>query len=369
MQQHKEWRAKGIEVDYVAIGSKGLGFLSRMGGNVVSQRGAARRPAAARHGWSGRSRCCSTNIIDGKVDEVHIFFTNFINTMRQEPRHGRMLPIPEQFRTAGRRGAQVADVRTARGTTSTSPTRKRAARRRAAALRRGARLPDGQREHGVRAVGADGRDEGRLRQRRQRSSTSCSSSTTRRGRRRSPRNWRRSSAARPRSNGELRELRLEKRGHMNQGTIVQCIGAVVDVEFPRDRDAEDLRRAQDGRDRADARSAAAAGRRHRAHDRARLVRRSAPRHEGRQHRRADHGAGRHQDARPHHGRARPPDRRARPGRRRKGDVDPPRRRRRSTSCRRRRSCSRPASRSSTSSARSPRAARSACSAAPASARP
>src|SRR5450432_1187195 len=36
LQQHKEWRAKGIECDYVAIGSKGLGFLQRMGGNVVA---------------------------------------------------------------------------------------------------------------------------------------------------------------------------------------------------------------------------------------------------------------------------------------------------------------------------------------------
>jgi F-type H+-transporting ATPase subunit gamma len=31
LQQHKEWRAKGFDVDYVAIGSKGLGFLQRLG--------------------------------------------------------------------------------------------------------------------------------------------------------------------------------------------------------------------------------------------------------------------------------------------------------------------------------------------------
>src|SRR4249920_1613177 len=37
LNQHKEWRAKGIEVDYCAIGNKGLGFLGRLGGNVVSQ--------------------------------------------------------------------------------------------------------------------------------------------------------------------------------------------------------------------------------------------------------------------------------------------------------------------------------------------
>ena len=36
LTQHKEWRAKGLEVDYCAIGSKGLGFLCRLGANVVS---------------------------------------------------------------------------------------------------------------------------------------------------------------------------------------------------------------------------------------------------------------------------------------------------------------------------------------------
>jgi F-type H+-transporting ATPase subunit gamma len=38
--------------------------------------------------------------VDGTVDEVHIFYTTFINTMKQESRYGTMLPIPEQFRTA-----------------------------------------------------------------------------------------------------------------------------------------------------------------------------------------------------------------------------------------------------------------------------
>jgi F-type H+-transporting ATPase subunit gamma len=43
----------------------------------------------------------------GKVDEVHVFFTTFINTMRQEPRHGKIIPIPHQFKTA------AGEVRTA----------------------------------------------------------------------------------------------------------------------------------------------------------------------------------------------------------------------------------------------------------------
>src|SRR5512132_226767 len=37
LNQHKAWRAKGVDVDYVAIGNKGLGFLQRLGANIVSQ--------------------------------------------------------------------------------------------------------------------------------------------------------------------------------------------------------------------------------------------------------------------------------------------------------------------------------------------
>jgi F-type H+-transporting ATPase subunit gamma len=45
--------------------------------------------------------------IDGTLDEVHVFFNTFINTMKQEARHGQMLPIPEHFQIA------TVEVRTA----------------------------------------------------------------------------------------------------------------------------------------------------------------------------------------------------------------------------------------------------------------
>jgi F-type H+-transporting ATPase subunit gamma len=36
--------------------------------------------------------------VAGKVDEVHIYFTTFRNTMSQEARHGKIIPIPEQYK-------------------------------------------------------------------------------------------------------------------------------------------------------------------------------------------------------------------------------------------------------------------------------
>ena len=110
LAQHKEWRAKGIEVDYVAIGSKGLGFLQRMGGNIlasVTQLGD--RPHVDR--MVGPVKTLIDEYVAGRVDEVHIYFTTFLSTMSQEARHGTIVPIPEQWRTpAGEvRKAELSD--------------------------------------------------------------------------------------------------------------------------------------------------------------------------------------------------------------------------------------------------------------------
>src|SRR5512146_2391895 len=99
LNQHKEWRAKGIEVDYCAIGAKGVGFLTRLGASIVSQAvQLGDRPRIER--LVGPVKVLLDKFIGGELDEVHVFSTLFINTMKQEARHGRMLPIPEQFRTA-----------------------------------------------------------------------------------------------------------------------------------------------------------------------------------------------------------------------------------------------------------------------------
>jgi F-type H+-transporting ATPase subunit gamma len=95
---HKEWRAKGIEVDYCVIGNKGLGFLHRLGANVVSHAvQLGDRPRLDK--LVGPVKVLLDKYIDGELDEVRVFFTTFINTMRQEARHGHMLPIPEEYRT------------------------------------------------------------------------------------------------------------------------------------------------------------------------------------------------------------------------------------------------------------------------------
>ena len=112
LAQHKEWRGKGLDADYVAIGNKGLGFLNRLGANVVSSATQlGDRPHIEQ--MVGPVKVLMDKYMDGEVDEVHIFFTSFINTMRQESRHGTMLPIPEQFRVPG--SGEIRHAETAAG--------------------------------------------------------------------------------------------------------------------------------------------------------------------------------------------------------------------------------------------------------------
>jgi F-type H+-transporting ATPase subunit gamma len=98
LQQHKEWRGNGQDVDYVAIGNKGLGFLQRLGANVVAH-AVHLGDRAHLDKLVGPMKVMLDKYVEGTVDEVHVFYNAFINTMKQEARHGRMLPVPEQFRT------------------------------------------------------------------------------------------------------------------------------------------------------------------------------------------------------------------------------------------------------------------------------
>jgi len=96
LNQHKEWLTKGIEVEYCAIGNKGFSFIQRMGGKVVSQvTNYGDHPALER--LIGPVKMLIDGFLEGRLDEVHIFSTRFINTMKQEPTHGTMIPIPQEW--------------------------------------------------------------------------------------------------------------------------------------------------------------------------------------------------------------------------------------------------------------------------------
>jgi F-type H+-transporting ATPase subunit gamma len=96
LNQHKEWLTKGVEAEYCTIGNKGLGFVNRMGGKIVSQvTNYGDHPALER--LIGPVKMLIDGFLEGRLDEVHIFSTRFINTMKQEPTHATMIPIPQEW--------------------------------------------------------------------------------------------------------------------------------------------------------------------------------------------------------------------------------------------------------------------------------
>ena len=110
MQRFKDWRAAGVDVEFVAIGNKGVGFVNRLGASIVSsvvQLGD--RPRLDR--LVGAVKVLMDKYVEGSVDEIHVFSTSFVNTMRQEPRQIRVVPIPDEYRTAAGelRTADVSD--------------------------------------------------------------------------------------------------------------------------------------------------------------------------------------------------------------------------------------------------------------------
>jgi F-type H+-transporting ATPase subunit gamma len=91
----REQQAAGKTAQAVAIGNKGLGFLNRIGAPVVShvvQLGDA--PVMDR--LIGPVKVMLDAFVAGKVDTVHVCYTKFINTMKQEPLIEQLLPLSSE---------------------------------------------------------------------------------------------------------------------------------------------------------------------------------------------------------------------------------------------------------------------------------
>jgi F-type H+-transporting ATPase subunit gamma len=105
VQQAKEWEGKGIEARYAVVGNKGLSFLQRMGANVVSHVvNVGDRPTLER--LIGPVKVLLDAYIAGEIDEIHIFATRFVNTMKQEALHSTLIPIPQQYLDAQGRAVE-----------------------------------------------------------------------------------------------------------------------------------------------------------------------------------------------------------------------------------------------------------------------
>jgi F-type H+-transporting ATPase subunit gamma len=94
VNQMKQWNAAGVAVDVTAFGNKGLGFMQRLGANVVSQlTGQGDTPHMDK--LIGPVKVMLDAYLAGKIDALYIVYNRFINTMKQEPTLTQLLPLSQ----------------------------------------------------------------------------------------------------------------------------------------------------------------------------------------------------------------------------------------------------------------------------------
>ena len=92
LAKYKEWQAEGENIEVCAIGAKAFGFMQRLGANLAShvvQLGD--RPQMEK--LIGAVKVMLDAYTSDRVDRVMLFYTRFINTMKQEPVMEQLLPL------------------------------------------------------------------------------------------------------------------------------------------------------------------------------------------------------------------------------------------------------------------------------------
>jgi len=88
----KQWKDQGVEVDLCSIGSKGLGFFRRLGGNIVSEI-SQMGDAPKLEELIGTVKVMLDAFDNGEIDKLYIVYNEFVNTMTQKPTVEQLLPI------------------------------------------------------------------------------------------------------------------------------------------------------------------------------------------------------------------------------------------------------------------------------------
>jgi F-type H+-transporting ATPase subunit gamma len=90
--QMKQWDSEQIEIQLCTLGQKGTSFFSNINANVAGQ---AVKLGDAPHLQDiiGIIKIMLDAYDQGKIDEVHVVYNEFVNTMTQEPRIEQLVPI------------------------------------------------------------------------------------------------------------------------------------------------------------------------------------------------------------------------------------------------------------------------------------
>jgi len=89
----KDWESKGVtDMRVTCIGNKGLGFMQRLGAKVISH---VTQLGDTPHMEKliGPVKVMIDAFQNGELDEVHLVYSRFVNTMKQESQLEQLLPL------------------------------------------------------------------------------------------------------------------------------------------------------------------------------------------------------------------------------------------------------------------------------------
>jgi F-type H+-transporting ATPase subunit gamma len=92
LNQYKQWQTEGEEIDVCCIGGRGVGFMQRLGANIIAQATALGDRPRLEH-LIGAVKIMLDGYAKDRFDRVLIFYTRFFNTMKQEPVMEQLLPL------------------------------------------------------------------------------------------------------------------------------------------------------------------------------------------------------------------------------------------------------------------------------------
>jgi F-type H+-transporting ATPase subunit gamma len=94
-------KSQSVPVQYITIGKKGRDLMMRRGARIIAEfSDLPAQPAIL--DITAITRTVVDDFLNGQVDEVYIAYTDFVNTLRQEPRVLRLLPLkPQDNESAG----------------------------------------------------------------------------------------------------------------------------------------------------------------------------------------------------------------------------------------------------------------------------
>ncbi len=94
LSEMQSWQEQGVEVDTTLIGSKAISFFQSSGRVIAQTSGLGDHPKLEE--LLGTVHAMMEHYTEGQIDRLFLVYSQFVNTMTQQPTVMQLLPFPKQ---------------------------------------------------------------------------------------------------------------------------------------------------------------------------------------------------------------------------------------------------------------------------------